>query len=112
MPRKKKQIEFITGDCALPVRIVIPFNGIARSIVCHLHNGAYHNYRIATLTIENGLVVKQHLSDPYASFETTEKLEYSNEITQIRMMHNWADGHAWSLKKDEDGNDIQDDLNS
>lgn len=85
------------------------FSGVARSVVCFNHNG-WKNFRMVTLTVEDGKVVKAHYSDPFASFETIQKLELANDYTQLRLNACWADGKAWYLRKDKDGKDIQDGL--
>ena len=83
------------------------FSGIARSIVCFDHNG-WKNFKIATLTIEKGVVVKEHLSDPYMQLEAIQKLDLFNDYAMMRLNTSWQNGKAWFLKKDKDGNEIQD----
>lgn len=58
--------------------ILVDFTGEVYTLVRRPHNG-FANYAIATLTIKNGRVVGQTLSDPYAGFEATARLELANE---------------------------------
>lgn len=85
------------------------FSGVARSVVCYNHNG-WNNFRIVTLTLEDGKVVRAHYSDPLASFEAIQKLELANDYSQLRLNAFWEKDKAWFLKKDKDGKDIQDGL--
>lgn len=77
-----------------PYDSVVPFTGVARSVECHKQQG-HNNFRIATLTIENGLVVKKHLSDPYASFEAIARLEVQCHEATLGLNHGYTDGKAW-----------------
>lgn len=83
------------------------FTGMTRSIRCFDHNG-WKNYRIVTLILEKGIVVREHLSDPYMNIEAVQKLDLFNDYAQIRLMMGWEHNKAWFLKKDKDGKDIQD----
>lgn len=100
MPRPKKVVP-------APIVPASSFTGVVRTMLCVTNNG-WPNFRILTLTLENGVVVKEARSDPYASFEAMQKLEFANDICQIRLNSNWREGRGWYLKTDKEGNDIQD----
>jgi hypothetical protein len=53
------------------------FTGLVHTLVYRPHEG-FADYAIATLTIENGVVKKVELSDPYAAFEARAKLDMKN----------------------------------
>ncbi len=108
MARQKKVVE-IEANPNFPVPTEVGFTGVARTIVCYKHNG-WTNYRIATITIEDGKVAKVNYSDPYANFEVIQKLELANDYANMRLNANWQDGRAWFLNKDANGKDIQDGL--
>lgn len=69
------------------------FTGVARSMVC-FHNQGHNNFKVVTLTIENGIVVKQELSDPYCQVEALHKFEYANEMSVYSLNNKWEDGKA------------------
>lgn len=70
------------------------FTGIARSVVCYKNQG-YSNFRIHTLYIENGEVVKMDISDPWANFETAAILENVSHISMIHLNNTFEDGKAF-----------------
>lgn len=71
------------------------FTGVARSVVC-FHNQGHNNFRILTLYIEKGKVVKMDVSDPYAQWEAIQQLERWNSSSLFHLNLNWKDGGAWS----------------
>lgn len=83
------------------------FTGMCRTVQCFDNNG-WNNFRVVTLLIENGIVVKEFKSDPYQMFEAAEKLDLFNDYACLRLNASWKDGKAWFLKKDKNGNDIPD----
>lgn len=85
----------------------VPFTGMARTVQCFNHNG-WQNFRVVTLVIENGIVVQEFKSDPYLMFEAAEKLDLYNDYACLRLNMSWEDGKAWFLKKDKDGNLMED----
>ncbi len=68
------------------------FTGIARTVVCSDTNKTFRNFRIHTLHLENGKVIKVDKSDAYVNFETISKLELANEISIMNLDMNWKDG--------------------
>lgn len=66
------------------------FTGVARSVEAYDNQG-FNNFRIVTLHIENGVVVKVHKSDPYQNFELIAMNELVTEKSIINLNNNWAD---------------------
>lgn len=73
----------------------IPFTGVARSVECYEHEG-WPNFKIVTLTIENGEVVGKTLSDAYANWETIARLEIVAQDATLSLKAGYAHGKAWS----------------
>jgi hypothetical protein len=71
------------------------FNGLARSVEC-FDNQGFRNFRILTLHLVNGKVVKTEYSDPYASFEAISRMEMANELAIHHLNNNWKAGLALS----------------
>ena|SRR6478735_9136596 len=71
------------------------FTGIARSVEC-FDNQGFRNFRIVTLHLLNGKVVKADYSDPYASFEAISRMEMANEVSVHHLNNTWKDGEALS----------------
>jgi hypothetical protein len=67
------------------------FSGIARSVECYNNNG-FRNFRIITLHIVNGKVMRQEYSDPYASFEAISRMELTNEMAIHSLNNTWQSG--------------------
>lgn len=67
------------------------FSGLARSVQAYDNQG-FRNFRIVTLHLENGSVVKTEYSDPYASFEVIARMELCNELAIIHLNNNWENG--------------------
>lgn len=74
----------------------IMFSGVARSVQCFLNNGKFKDFRILTLTLDEGVVVDVKYSDPYASFEAISRMELSNEMAIHHLNNNWQDGRTLS----------------
>lgn len=72
-----------------------PFTGIARSVECFNYNG-FRNFKILTLHIEHGMVMKIERSDAYANFECISRMELQNEISIMTLNNNWREGMALS----------------
>lgn len=70
---------------------VLPFTGVARSVEA-FDNQGFRNFRILTLHLENGMVMKIHYSDPYASFEAIARMELWNEMSILNLNNNWKNG--------------------
>jgi hypothetical protein len=75
---------------------VSDFTGVARSVVAY-NNQGFKNYRIITLYLEQGRVVRQEHSDPYANFEAISRLELANEKSMLHLNNNWKSGDTLSL---------------
>lgn len=67
------------------------FTGIARSVEA-FDNQGFRNFRILTLHLKDGIVIKTDYSDPYANFEAISRLELWNEIGVIHLNNTWAPG--------------------
>jgi hypothetical protein len=74
----------------------LAFTGIARSVQCFMNNGKFRDFRIVTLTIQDGMVIDVKYSDPYASWETIAKLEVIslNSVNHLNTV--WKDGRTLS----------------
>lgn len=72
----------------------VPFTGVARSVECVKQQG-YNNFFIVTLSIEDGIVTKRHVSDPYASFETIARMEVQCHQATLNLNQGYEDGKAW-----------------
>lgn len=86
---------------------VSAFSGMTRTIQCYDHNG-WRNYRIVTLILEKGVVVKEYFSDPFMNAEAIQKLDLFNDYAQHRLMMAWEHDKAWFLKKDKEGKNVLD----
>lgn len=73
----------------------IPFTGVARSLECHKHMERFPNFRIVTLEIVDGLVVKKSYSDPYARFDAEARLEIQMVEAGLNLSNHYQDGRAW-----------------
>lgn len=71
------------------------FSGIARSVEAYDNQG-FRNFRILTLHIEKGQVVKVEHSDPYANFEAISRLELANELAILHLNDRWENGRTLS----------------
>lgn len=71
------------------------FSGVARSIICYNHMNMFRNFKIVTLTIENGVIVKEELSDPYNSAEVAAQLDLLNDKACINLNNEWQEGLAF-----------------
>lgn len=70
------------------------FTGIARSVVCYKNQG-YNNFRVHTLHLEKGKIVKMDVSDPWANFEAAAILENVSHISMIHLNNTFEDGKAF-----------------
>lgn len=75
--------------------IIWKFSGIARSVEA-FDNQGFRNFRILTLHIEEGRVVKIDHSDPYANFEAISRLELANELAILHLNDRWENGRTLS----------------
>lgn len=66
----------------------------AYTVKCFMNNGVFRNFKISKLTIVDGVVTKEELSDPYASFETQAKIEIEMDRAIIHLNNRWQDGKA------------------
>lgn len=71
------------------------FSGVARSAVC-FDNQGNRNFKILTLYIEQGKVVRMDLSDAYAQFEAIFKLDLWSDRALTHLNNNWFDGKTLS----------------
>jgi hypothetical protein len=71
------------------------FTGIARSVQAYDNQG-FRNFRIVTLHLVNGSVVKTEYSDPYASFEAISRMEMANEVAIHHLNNTWNNGGTLS----------------
>lgn len=71
------------------------FTGIARSVEA-FDNQGFRNFRVLTLHLQDGLVIRIDRSDPYASFEAISKLELWNELAIHHLNNNWENGKTLS----------------
>lgn len=72
-----------------------PFTGVARSIQCYENNG-FRNFRILTLTIEEGRVTHTAYSDPHMQVEALERLDIMNDLGMLNLNMTWQDKKALS----------------
>lgn len=75
-------------------RKVEDFSGVARSVECFVQQG-HNNFRIVTLTIKDGVVVKKEYSDPFASFEAIARLEVKCHEATLALNMGYKNGMAW-----------------
>lgn len=88
---------------------VIPFTGIARTVECYENQG-FRNFRVVSLWLKDGVVVKVKKSDPYASFEAGSRLDLANDYSLLSLNTGWADGNvmkanpnvAWENRPEDD----------
>lgn len=73
------------------------FTGIARSVVCYMHRGDQNHpiFRIATLHIENGTVIKKELSDYHAQWECGSKMDLANDKALLNLNNEWEEFKAF-----------------
>lgn len=71
----------------------IPFTGVARTVEAYDNQG-FRNFKILTLHILKGMVVKIDYSDPYANFETIARMELANEQSILHLNNNWKSGRT------------------
>jgi hypothetical protein len=93
--KSKKEIMAEKYPDVVP-NLKLAFTGIARSVVCYSNNGVFRNFKIVTLTLEDGMVVDVKHSDPYATFEVISRMEIANEIAIHHLNNNWKDGRTLS----------------
>lgn len=72
------------------------FTGVARSYVCCITNDRFRCFKILTLHIENGVVVKAEKSIPYATFEAMSQAELLMDKSAIKLNNEWTHGKAMS----------------
>ncbi len=72
----------------------VKWSGIARSMECCVQNG-FNNFRIITLTVDNGVVTDRKVSDPYASFEAVARMEIEVQKSALSLNFNYKDGKTW-----------------
>jgi len=70
------------------------FTGLARSVECYDNQG-FKNFRILTLHLEQGKVVKMERSDAWANFECGAILEHVNHVSLIHLNNEWTEGEAF-----------------
>lgn len=74
------------------------FTGIARSIQAYAMSASgidFNNFRVVTLHVEKGKVIKTEYSDPYASFEVLIKMEFANRMSFDRLNTRYENGKAF-----------------
>ncbi len=71
------------------------FSGVARSLEC-FNNQGHSNFRIVTLYIEKGKVIRTELSDAYASWDAIGKLTYWTDLACIDLNTHWQNGKTLS----------------
>jgi hypothetical protein len=71
------------------------FSGLARSVECYDNQG-FRNFRIVTLHIKCGSVVRVEKSDAYASFEAIARMELANEKGIWNLSNRWKDRDTMS----------------
>ncbi len=71
------------------------FTGVARSMEC-FDNQGHNNFRILTLHIKNGRVIRMDRSDAYANFEAITRMELANENSVISLNNHWSNGRTLS----------------
>lgn len=72
------------------------FTGIARSIETFYNNNKFTDFRIVTLHIVKGKIIKTEYSDPYGAFEVGIRLDLANDRSFIHLNNNWSIGRAFS----------------
>jgi hypothetical protein len=73
----------------------VPFTGVAKSLECYWHPAGHNNFKIVTLTIQDGIVMKKQYSDPYQLFEANAFLEVEVVRSGDNLRANFKDGLAW-----------------
>lgn len=71
---------------------------IARTAVCvsqHAGGMTFKNFKIADVWIEQGIVVRVELSDPYCQAEAQDVLDMRNWKSFISLNNKHEDGKAW-----------------
>ena|SRR5579859_7690216 len=89
----KKQSQQLDEEVQM-THSAIPFTGVAYSVICVDHMKQFRNFKIVALTIEDGIVVKQELSDNYANWETISRLEIITQSSVLNLNDHWEDGKA------------------
>ncbi len=92
-PRRVPNKKDVLDEQNLVMKIV-EFTGVARTVVCHMQQG-HNNFKIVTLHIEDGIVIKKEVSDPYASFEAISRLEVQCHEATLNLNSGYENGIAW-----------------
>lgn len=97
MSKKPDEFEMVKR----PDRPIYPdervnWSGVARSMQCALQQGTFNNFKLITLTIDNGIVVDRKESEPYASFEAIARMEIEMQSASLHINHDYRDGKTWS----------------
>lgn len=87
MSKKEKEVKIVEPE--LP--IIPSFTGTVHTIVYKPHQG-FADYAVATMTIEDGLIIGTVYSDPYAAFEALAKLELANSRLLEKMRRGYPGG--------------------
>lgn len=69
------------------------FSGVARTVQCY-HNQGHSEFRVLTLYIEKGKIVKVDISDSYKQWEAGQKLDHWNNLALIKLNNDWKEGKA------------------
>lgn len=64
---------------------------LARTIEC-FDNQGFREFRIVTLHIEHGMVVKVERTDSWANFETISRMELFTEVGMMNLNNHWKPG--------------------
>ncbi len=86
--------EWLDEGTPRPIKPV-KFSGLALSVECDLQAGTFNNFRIATLKLDNGILVDKKLSEPYASFEAIARMEIAVNKAVLSLNFEYEDGKAW-----------------
>lgn len=89
----KRQLAEVIEEVKKPT--VEPITCVARSFEC-FDNQGFRNFRVVTLYIEDGVIVKVEKSDPWAQFEAIAKQEVMIEMAMLNLNNNWAPGKCLS----------------
>lgn len=89
-PTQKRAVRAPYQAFTTPIPETNNFTGVARSVQCFWKNG-HDNFRIVSLYIENGKVVKSVYSDPFATFELGDKLNLMNDKATISLSMCWEE---------------------
>lgn len=69
------------------------FTGVARSVECYNNHG-HSNFRILTLYVDKGKVIKMDVSDAYTQWEAASRLDLANDNSLINLNAHWQHGKA------------------